>query len=173
MPSIGLRHQAKGAPKCPIPAQIIAKGEFRGLARWLTSPFSAAAPDTGIFPVRPGDAVRRDEDPAGASDELDAILAAIADDVQRHASAAREGVLVDFAARATHARKHLSPNLLAATLAAIKEQRKAALTLIGRNAELERASRREAAIAAHGGKNTRKTGAKKPTGDTSGNAPQP
>jgi hypothetical protein len=172
MPSIGLRHDAKSASKYPIPAQIIAKGEFRGLARWLTSPYAAGAQDKRIFPVRPGDALRHDEDLAGASDELGAILAAIADDAHRHASAAREGVLADFAGRAAHARKHLSPNLLAATLAAIKEQRKAALALISRNASLEIAGRRKAAIAALG----KKPSGQKPCGpqtNTDNPAPKP
>jgi hypothetical protein len=53
--------------------------------------------------------------------------------------------MADFAARMAHARKHLSPQLLAATLAAIKEQRRAALTLISRNAASELAARKKAA----------------------------
>jgi hypothetical protein len=167
-----LRHAARNASKDPVPEQIIAKGEFRGLARWLTSPFATAAQDKGIFPVRPGDGTGYSEDPAGASDDLAALLDAIADDVQRHASAARDGVLADFAARAAHARKHLSRNLLTATLAAIRQQRKAALALIGRNAALERAGRREAAIAARGGKTVRRNGSKKPNNDSPGNGPR-
>lgn len=64
--------------------------------------------------------------------------------------------MADFAARAAHARKHLSPQLLAATLGAIKEQRKAALALVNRNAALELAGRRKAAVAAFGGNRPRR-----------------
>ena len=85
-------------------------------------------------------------------DGLAACLSSIADEVYRHATAARDGVMADFAARVAHARKHLSPHLLAATLAAIKEQRKAALTLISRNAASELAARKKAASETFGNK---------------------
>lgn len=173
MPPIGLRPNATRGSGYPGPAQIIVKGEFRGLARWVTSRSAGDAQAKRIFPERPASAVRRDEDIAGGNDELGALLAAIGDEFQRHASAARDGVLADFAARIAHARKHLSPNLLAATLAAIKEQRKAALATISRNAALERAGRCEAAIRALGGKNPRRPGTKKQADNRSGNAPQP
>lgn len=150
IPSITRPLNAKSGSEYPVPGEIIVKGEFRGLARWLSSPFAADTPRTGISPARPGEAVLQNEDPGAGGDELGVLLAAIADEVHRHASAAREGILADFAARAAHARKHLPRNLLAATLASIKQQRKAALALISRNASLEIAGRRKAAIAAFG-----------------------
>lgn len=141
------------------------------MMRWLTSPFEVGIREKGMFPERPDGATLHDS--FGGNDELGAVLTAITDEVHRHASAARQGVLVDFGARAAHARKHLSRHLLAATLAAIKEQRNAALALISRNAALERASRRKAAISALSGKNPAKYETKKPTNDAPGNAPMP
>jgi hypothetical protein len=123
--------------------QITAQGEFRGHARWVTSPYA------GI------DA--QSEDPREGSDGLGALLAAIDDEVGRHTTAARDGVTADFAARVAHARKHLSPHLLAATLATIKEQRKAALAQIGRNAANELAGRKKAAVEAFGRKEPRRS----------------
>lgn len=145
-----LRQDPKSGSQHIVPGQITANGGFRGLARWLTGPYASDAQRNGFFSARPAGGVIDTEDPGGASDELGMLLAAIADDVHRHVAAAREGVLADFSARAAHARKHLSRNLLAATLAAIKEQRKAAMALIRRNASLEIAARRKAAIAAFG-----------------------
>jgi hypothetical protein len=79
---------------------------------------------------------------------LSALIEAISDEVHRHTTAARDGLLADFAARMAHARKHLSPHLLAASLAALKQQRKSALALINRNAAAELAGRKKAAIMA-------------------------
>jgi hypothetical protein len=56
--------------------------------------------------------------------------------------------MADFAARVAHARKHLSPHLLAAVLVSFKDQRKAALTAINRNAASELAARKKAAVTA-------------------------
>jgi hypothetical protein len=125
--------------------RIIAHGEFRGLARWMTSAFPARA---SLPPAQEGPSAGIDDqnvDSREGDDGLAACLSSIADEVYRHATAARDGVIADFAARVVHARKHLSPHLLAATLAAIKEQRKAALTLISRNAASELAARKKAA----------------------------
>jgi len=133
-------------------AQIIARGEFRGLARWITSAFASRA---SLPPAQEGPSVgASDQNPDSreGDDGLAACLGSIADEVYRHATAARDGVMADFAARVAHARKHLSPHLLAATLAAIKEQRKAALTLINRNAASELAARKKTASETFGNK---------------------
>lgn len=141
------------------------------MARWLTSPFASDAQARGIFPVRPVATEIQTEDTVGGSDELGILLGAIADEVHRHAAAAREGISADFAARASHARKHLSRNLLMATLAAIKEQRKAAMALIGRNAALEIAGRSKAAIDALG-KNPSRRSKRGPQSNSSDPAPK-
>ena len=133
-------------------ARIIAHGEFRGLARWMTSAFPSRA---SLPPAQEGPGTGphdQNDDPSEGSVELATYLGSIADEVYRHATAARDGVMADFAARVAHARKHLSPHLLAATLAAIKEQRKAALTLISRNAASELAARKKAASETFGNK---------------------
>jgi hypothetical protein len=119
------------------------------MARWLTIPGPARHTQRLSEPERPAAGIDAgSEDPREDSDGLGALLASIADDVHHRATAARNGVIADFAGRAMHARKHLSRHLLAATLAAIKEARKAALALISQNAALELAGRRQAAIAA-------------------------
>jgi hypothetical protein len=119
------------------------------MARWLTMPSPARHTTRLSEPERPVAGIdAQGEDPREVSDGLGALLASIADDVHHHATAARNGVIADFAGRAMHARKHLSRHLLAATLAAIKEARKAALALIAQNAALELSGRKKAAIAA-------------------------
>jgi hypothetical protein len=128
-------------------------GEFRGAARWATSfdrsiasPQGSRLRDTGI--------AAGGEDPGQGEDGLGSLLASIADEVHRHTAAAREGVMMDFAARVAHARRHLSPALLGAALRALRDQRKTALALITQNAALELATRRNAAVAAFGWKAT-------------------
>jgi hypothetical protein len=79
---------------------------------------------------------------------LGLLLSAIDDDVNRFASAARDGINTDFVARVAHARKHLPRHQLAAALRGFAEARKAALTLVSRNAALELAGRKKAALAA-------------------------
>lgn len=156
-----------------IRARIIAEGKFRGLARWLTSADAARQPPRGPEPGRQGAGIDAGgEDPREGDDGLGALLAAIADDVQFRATAARNGLMADFAGRAAHARKHLSRHLLAATLATIKEQRKAALAAISQNAALELQSRKKAAIAAWRGLHT-PSGKKKPGRNPPGAGPDP
>jgi hypothetical protein len=127
----------------------IAQGAFRASARWIASPFASHAPERAIAPGRSIAGINgHGEDPRDGGDELGALLDAIADEVHRHAAAARNGVMSDFAAHMAHARKHLSPHLLAAALATYKEQRKAALAAISRNAASEIAARKKAAVMA-------------------------
>jgi hypothetical protein len=119
------------------------------MARWLTIPGPARHTARLSEPERPVAGIDAgSEDPREDSDGLGALLASIADDVHHRAAAAHNWVIADFAGRAMHARKHLSRHLLAATLAAIKEARKAALALITQNAALELSGRKKAAIAA-------------------------
>jgi hypothetical protein len=120
------------------------------MARWLTIPGPARHTQHLSEPERPVAGIDGNEDPREDSDGLGALLASIADDVHHRVTAARNGVIADFAGRAMHARKHLSRHLLAATLAALKEQRKAALALISRNSAMEMAGRKKAAIGAFG-----------------------
>lgn len=118
------------------------------MACWATSPFQKDASLRRIFADELEGVAGDGGHSPGGDDGLGASLAAIAEEVHRHAAAARHGVLADFAARASHARKHLSRPLLAAALASIKEQRKAVLVLITRNAAAELASRKHALICA-------------------------
>lgn len=87
------------------------------------------------------------EDPPSGDDSFDGLLAAISDDVQCRAATARHGVIVDFAARVRHARKHLSHSLVSAAIASIAQARKAALAAISQNAAAELAGRRKMAAA--------------------------
>jgi hypothetical protein len=124
--------------------QLIARSGFRGLAHWVTDPYAGDTPRPAIFAS--GVAAGIDsyaEDPGEAEDPLDGELTAIADEVHRHAAAARAGAVADFAAQVAHARKHFRPPLLAAVLAAIKQQREAVLALINRNAAAELTARRK------------------------------
>jgi hypothetical protein len=160
-------------PDHAMRAQIIAQGEFRGLARWLTSADAARQSSRVPEAERPAAGIDAgSEDPGEDHDGLGALLAAIANDVQHRAAAARSGVMADFAGRAAHARKHMSRHLLAATLAAIKEQRKAALALIARNAASELEGRKKAAITAGRGREAA-SGGKKPSRNPPGVTPDP
>jgi hypothetical protein len=89
-----------------------------------------------------------DRDQANIDNELPLLLDAIAADVHKVASAARDGVITEFAARAAHARKHLPRNQVAAALNGIAEARRAALALIKKNETSELCTRRAAALAA-------------------------
>jgi hypothetical protein len=152
------RHQTGGyGPEYPVSGRNTAAGEFQGTARWLTSAYGTGASGKDIIAGQhPSAGIGAEgEDPRDPGDELGALMAAIAAEVYGHAAAAREGVMADFAARVAHARKHQSKSVLAATLGAIKEQRKAALALISRNAALELAARRNAVVEMFRGKGQR------------------
>jgi hypothetical protein len=136
----------------------IAQGAFRASARWIASRFGSHSPGTAFARAQPGAGIDGyGEDPREGGDELSGQLGAIADEVHRHAAAARNGVRTDFAARIAHARKHLSPHLLAAALATFKEQQKVALAAISRNAALELASRRKAMLETFAGRSPRRS----------------
>lgn len=129
--------------------QIAARSRFRGLAHWITDPYAGRLSRAEDFPYGPSSGIDgHAEDPGEGEDALDGLLAGIADEVHAHAAAARDGVMAGFAAQVAHARKHLSPQLLAAALAAIKQQRDAVLAFINRNAADEIAARRKAVIKA-------------------------
>ena len=172
MPSIARSGIPRRGTERAAAGQVIAHGEFEGLARWIASPYGSDASRRGIFPEAIAGIGAQSEDPREDSDGLGALLASIADDVHHRATAARDGVIADFAGRAMHARKHLSRHLLAATLAALKEQRKAALALISRNAAMELAGRKKAAIGAFGTNGPRR-GNKGPKPNGTAPTPQP
>lgn len=134
-------------PRHAIAGQTIARGEFRGLARWITGPVAAQGPK-GSANERRAPTSDVQEEGSREEAELGIILAGIADDVRRHAVAACDAVTADFAARVAHARRHLSRDLLPATLSALYLQRRAALAAVKRNAAIELAGRKKAAIAA-------------------------
>jgi hypothetical protein len=113
-------------------------GEFVGSASWTTTPFADRARNN------------HDEQSSGSDEGLGALLGAIADEVQRFASAVHDGINADFAARVAHARKHLPRHQLAAALAAFAEARNAALASAKQNAAMELQGRKWAAILARG-----------------------
>jgi len=140
-------------------ARITALGEFLGLARWIVTPITRAAYSEKAEPQRPATVEKENfaevpqsqGDEAPASDtELGPLLGAIVDDVHRRSAAAREGVMADFAASVAHAKRHLPRSMLAATLSALAQARKAALAFVNRSAALELAARKKAAIMARG-----------------------
>jgi hypothetical protein len=123
-----------------------AKGEFVGLARWLVAPRAKLEHSVNFGPVRPG----RDGDDTGASDiALGAILHDISEDVRHLLAAVRAGIVAEFTARATAARRHLPRDQIAAALQIIARMRRAALALAEQNAKLEMSARRAAALAAY------------------------
>jgi hypothetical protein len=144
---------AFGAPhsRHPPARQAIIRGDFIGLAHWIT----CAVP---LQPERPhafSGIDAQTEDPAEGNSELSAVLAAIGDDVHGRAAAARAGIHTDFAGRIKHARKHIPGFARAAAIAALMEARKAALSLLNQNAALELAGRKQVAIAMFGTKHKR------------------
>jgi hypothetical protein len=145
-------------------AQIIARGEFVALSRWLTCARAADAPQLNFGPERPtapGEIAAEGEDPAETNSDLAAFLGAITDDVQSRATAARDGIRADFAGRINHVRKHVSGFARAAAISALNDARKAALSILNQSVALELAGRKRAAIAAFGKKSR---GRKSPPG---------
>jgi hypothetical protein len=126
-------------------AHVKALGEFVGESRWTLTPRPPSAPVDQLLPLRP--ATGGDEYP-DKDEMLGLLLSAIDDDVHRFASAARDAINADFAARVAYARKHLPRHQLAAALRGFAEARKAAFALVSRNAALELAARKKAALAA-------------------------
>jgi hypothetical protein len=124
-------------------------GEFLGEKRWLLARYPCTGPVDDLGPVRPGtDQGHSSSDQLEADPTLGLLLDAIADEVHKIASAARDGIVAEFAARVAHARKCLPRNQLSATLRGLAEARKAALALVKRNAAAELAGRKKAALAA-------------------------
>jgi hypothetical protein len=147
--------EAKSHSGYPAARQIIIRGEFVGSARWITCASAPEAPQRNLEPERPSAPVgiaAEGEDPAEPNSDLGLLLAAITDDVQGRAAAARDGVRADFAGRVTYARKYLSPDQRASALRALVEARKTALALINQSAALELAGRKKAALGRFGGK---------------------
>ncbi len=162
MPPTAARVSGESRSQYPSKTQIITRGEFVGLACWITSARTAESPQRDFEPTRPdaqGGIAAQGEDPAETSLELAALLDAITDDVQGRSAAARAGIRAEFAARIRHVRQHVSGFARAAAVSALGEARKAALSLVNQNAALELAGRRNAAITAFGTKAHRGKGA--------------
>jgi hypothetical protein len=88
-------------------------------------------------------------DNGGASsgdDYLSGILAAISDEVQSRAAGASSEVMQRYASAIDSARRTMPPHQLAGYIAALMTKRNAELAAISRNAAIETAARRKAAI---------------------------
>jgi hypothetical protein len=141
-----------------IASQKISGNEFSGSAREITlrgASLSGRDAELGQRPATDAGSLADAFDTVGAEvtdsdSELGALLAAIADEVQDSAAAARAAIMADFGARIAYVRKHLRGPQRAAALGALKEGRKAALAIVKRNAAQELAGRKKAAIAARG-----------------------
>jgi hypothetical protein len=129
-------------------AHISALGAFLAEERWIAPPHPHSVLIDDFLPMRPRSDAGPTEEQPEADHTLGLLLAVIADDVHQFASAARDGIVADFAARAAHARKCLPRAQLAATLSGLAQARKAALAVVSRNAALEIAGRKRAAIEA-------------------------
>jgi hypothetical protein len=116
--------------RCWTASEARTRGEFRAQILWM--------------PAR-----ARSSDDAGDDTELAGVLAAIADDVGRISSGARAAIVVEYAGRIAHARKHLPRYQVAGAVRSINDARAAALALIKRAASADLAARRAAAIRAH------------------------
>jgi hypothetical protein len=121
-------------------------GEVLAEKRLLTELHSASAAHSHASPHRPVPYTDREQ--SAVDNELGLVLDAIAANVHKTASAARDGIIAEFAARVSYARRHLPRHQLAAALSGIAKARKAALALIKRNEAFELSARRAAALAA-------------------------
>jgi hypothetical protein len=136
-------------PTCHAPwarGRADALGELLAEKRLLTAAHIPASTIDHAAPRRP--VLHSEGDQQVTDAELGSLLDAIAADVHKTSSAARDGVMTEFAARAGHARKHLPRSQLAAALKEIEQARKAALALIKQNETAELSTRRAAALAA-------------------------
>jgi hypothetical protein len=156
--SLGQMHSARTShrasatdPGSALPwthAHVTALGGFLAEERWIVSPHPHSVPLDDYLPTTSrGDPAHGDDDPEDDR-SLGLLLAVIADDVHQFASAARDGINADFAARAAYARRTLPRGQVAATLSGLAQARKAALAVVSKNAASEIASRKRAAIEA-------------------------
>jgi hypothetical protein len=86
--------------------------------------------------------------PATPDDSFGGLLAALSDEAQRSASAARAGIMAEFAAAMLHARRYARRGELPAIMRALKDARRAALAAAKRKAALEVQGRRQAVVSA-------------------------
>jgi hypothetical protein len=146
MPAISHAKQLRLPPKLASHPHIMAEGDFVGLARWLVAPRANLDHNVNFGPARPG---HGGDDPGASNIALGAILHAIAEDVKHLLAAVRAGIIAEFTARATVARRHLPRDQIAAALQILAQMRRAALALAEQNAKLEMSARRETALAAY------------------------
>jgi hypothetical protein len=81
-------------------------------------------------------------------DQLGGLLAALSEEGQRIAGAARAGIMAEFAAAMQHARRYARRGELPAIMRALKDARRAALAAARGRAALELQGRREAVLTA-------------------------
>jgi hypothetical protein len=171
IPAISAPTSGERASETRAGPQISPRGDFSNAARSLSAR-DAATPSSEDSEaaqnrtsasggaVEPLDA-DADEPPESDSD-LGALLAAITEEVQDAAAAARAAIMADYGARIAYARKYLRGHARSAALGALKEGRTAALALVSRNAAQELAGRRQAAIASRSRRPRAGKGGRKP-----------
>jgi len=166
---------------CWRSAQANELSPVRGSARLMTAPVVGSASGKGAEPRQPSSPAKetlaatidaQGEEGPGADSELAALLEAIAEDVHSRAAAACAQISAESAAAVTYALKHLPRPARTAALAALAQTRKAKLVLVRRNASLEIAGRKKAAIAARRRRRPNKTIRELPPYARSG-APKP
>lgn len=104
--------------------------------------------------------------------ELSQVLSAIAEEVYRHYAAVCQGIVSQCAARQASARKNMPKDQIAAALAMITAERRAALALARQQAKMEQIGRSQAAKALYGRRRSRPAAVPK-AGSRDCGSPQP
>lgn len=123
-------------------AQIVSRGEFRGLARMMALPVASPRLETFAKPVRPM-IVRQqntgvaDNVGAGADDGLRAFLSAIADEVNGRTVTVCAALSAEFAGRIKATIANLPRDQAAAAIATLKQMKHAAIKAVQEAATIE------------------------------------
>jgi hypothetical protein len=90
------------------------------------------------------------------ADNLDPLLAAIAEDVQHTLALQRSSITAEFSNRLHHARRHAPRHELAAIVVALRQAKRAALTAAAQHAAAALLGRRRTAITERAGRRQRR-----------------
>lgn len=152
MPAISSPGSSANGAERATATQIATLGEFSASVREIIASHVTSARGEDFEPARPLPAEveslteaagAQGEEMSASDSELGAILGAIDDEIQGSAAAECASIMAEFAAHVAHARKHLPRHQVAAAVGALKQARKAALTIVKRNAAQERTGRKK------------------------------